>query len=84
MGKIKTNDSLTPGVLTILMNWHNNKIGNHLMRYIRRVRYVNGGGSKESWSKNWIARFKRAYLKFVVVFKKKFIVLIKNHVIQYK
>jgi hypothetical protein len=31
-------------------------------RYIIRVRKVKGGGSRESGSKNWIARYRRAYL----------------------
>ena len=34
-----------------------------LTRYMIRVRKVKGGGSKESGSKNWIARYKRAYLR---------------------
>ena len=32
-------------------------------RYMIRVRKVKGGGSRESGSKNWIARYKRAYLR---------------------
>ena len=28
----------------------------YLMRYMRRVRWVKGGGSNESESKNWMAR----------------------------
>ena len=34
-----------------------------LIRYIIRVRKVKGGGSRESGSKNCIARYSRAYLK---------------------
>ena len=34
-----------------------------LTRYMIRVRKVKGGGSRESGSKNWIARYKRAYLR---------------------
>jgi hypothetical protein len=33
------------------------------MRYMRRVRRVKGGGSRESWSKNWIKLYSRAYLQ---------------------
>ena len=33
------------------------------IRYIIRVRNVKGGGSSESGSKNWIAKFNREYLK---------------------
>ena len=34
-----------------------------LIRYMIRVRKVKGGGSRESGSKNWMARYSRAYLR---------------------
>ena len=37
-----------------------------LTRYIMSVRKVKGGGRSESGSKNWIARYKRAYLKYKI------------------
>ena len=36
-------------------------------RYMIRVRKVKGGGSRESGSKNWMARYSRAYLRSGIV-----------------
>lgn len=37
------------------------------IRYIIRVRNVNGGGRRESGSKNWIAKFNLEYLQEMLV-----------------
>ena len=69
---ISANTSITPKagwcddtlwvVLFLLFSKHLDLAAARI-RYIIRVRNVKGGGSSESGSKNWIAKFNREYLK---------------------
>ena len=44
---------------------HDLKDAAQRIRYIKRVRWVKGGGRRESESKNWMARYSRQYFHCV-------------------